>query len=518
MSIKTIGCEARKNIALNFTPADQGTQTLYWRGKTWYVAFRLPGEPLHRISLKTDKVSVAKNKAQHEFVQIQARLQSGKPLREITFQDVGIKLVNKLNKELEERRKYGRHNVSGEKLRHEQTLIKKIAYVEKYMIPFFKDKKITSITDNDISELKRFYATYWTDGPGKNIVEYSVIKNGKPLKIKRRELGTASRNTLNNFVMCLNELLKLAKAEYNTETKIRKTSYVDADINARTSFTQEQCERLIATQEERITAEKRQYHKLRLRRVIWLIEFARWSGLRPAELKNLKWGQIEIIDIPNGKTLQIKNVSSKDKKPRTVFCLAKIMKAYDEFYKHINRVPHPDEYVFCSDRSKFKPCKLVDGFQVLAQKADLWLDEKGKYRTLGSLRHSYAQYMIHNMDPFNLFKLATNMGTSEKQIRNHYAADINMREDIAALSGTPDIGLVGTIFERAKQNYVPAEQDEYTSDAMEFIRIMDDEYGEWREFDDKRLISEIKNIFDDDFNSVEREQLLKIVRKMFGRS
>lgn len=471
------------------------------------MMIRIPSQPLHRISLKTDKVAAAKERARHEFISIQTRIQSGKPLREMTFEHVAKKLVAELKQEKSDRLEFGKYDAAGKKLRHEQTLTKKINYIENYMIPFFKDKEINQITDSDVSNLKLHYATYWTKGDGVNIKTFNVIKNGKEAVVRRRPLGVASRNTINNFVMCLNEVFSYAKIEFNTTTKAKKTFYVDAEPDARSSFTMEQYKHLVATQEGRIESERRNYHKDRLRGVIWLLEFAVWSGLRPAELKNLKWGQIEKVPTPSGgQTLQFKNVTSKDLKPRNVVCLGQIMRAYHELTEHMNRVPDPAEYVFHGDGDYFKTRKLEDGFQVLAQKAGLWLDERGKYRTLGSLRHTYAQQMIHYMEPFNLYKLAHNMGTSEKQIRNHYAADINMREDIVALSGKVDPELATVqVFNELMDIAGELASEQQKVSVMDFIKMKENST-------DDQIVEDVKKSYGDSYTYREILDFLSMYR------
>lgn len=500
--LKTNDSERSKSIPLSFTPPEQGTQSLYWRGDTLYALFRIPGERVPiRLSMGTNVITKAKQKAHHEFINLQAQLRSGKPRRQVKFRAVAELVRKRLEDELTKRREFGEFEPGGARLRHPETLGKKIKQIS-YLIGHFGDQAIDQITDADIKAFKLYIATYWTKGPGASITEFEVIKNGKPLTVTRRKLGTASRNTVNQYMMTLNEVLKTAKREYKAEPTLAETTYAHRDLNPRLSFTLEQYEALVELQEARIAEEKREHHKKRLRRVIWMMEFMLHSGIRAAELRNLKWGQIDLIKVDGGKTLQFKGVKSKNRPVRSVMCKANIIRTYDAIVGGLDGKPDPAAYVFSSEFDPRKAGKLMDGFQRLVQKAGLWEDGKGGYRTLGSIRHTYAQERIHNMRPYNLFLLASNMGTSEKQIRDFYASDIQARESAQALVGEiPDEmrGLVN-VFTEAKTVKAANPEERMRrglmSDANEFVRIMHDVYGRaYSEFPNARLRAEVREFF-----------------------
>ena len=171
------------------------SQSLYWRGETLYALFRIPGErvPVRR-SMGTCVIAKAKQKAYHEFVNLQAQLRSGKPRRQVKFRTIAELVRKRLEDELSKRREFGEFEPGGARLRHPETLGKKIKQIA-YLIEHFGDQPISDITDDDIKAFKVFIATYWTKGPGVNITEFKVIKRGKPLTVTRRELGIASRVT-----------------------------------------------------------------------------------------------------------------------------------------------------------------------------------------------------------------------------------------------------------------------------------------------------------------------------------
>ena len=58
------------------------------------------------------------------------------------------------------------------------------------------------------------------------------------------------------------------------------------------------------------------------------------------------------------------------------------------------------------------------GFQKLLDECDLRLDNDGNYRTLYSLRHTYATMRINEVP---IYQLAVNMGTSVKMIEEYYS-------------------------------------------------------------------------------------------------
>jgi len=498
-------------INLAFTPPEEGTQQLYWRDDRWYCLFRIKGERIpHRVTCGTDDEAIARRKAQAEFIKLCSRLDSGKPRKEVTFRLVANKLLAELEEELEARKKYGQRAPNGEKLRHPQTLTKKINQITTYLIPYFKDKEIRDITDEDIRNVKTYFATYWTEGPGKEITSYTVMKKGQMREIKRRPLGVANRNTVNQYVMTINEVMKYSKVHFQTPHRLTKTAYADRDSRFRSSITMEQYKHLTEVQEERIAAEKRDNQKWRLRRILWAFEWVLHSGLRVAELTSLKYGDIKIIPIGGGNTLQLNNVTSKLKPVRSVVCRHEIMATYNLMVSR-RKTDDPAEYVFANEFDPLKPCSLIDGCQTLLQKADLWKEGDG-YRTLGSMRHAYCQTMIHTMNPFNLFKLATNMGTSERQIRLHYAADISLREDTEALSGTVDAGLAN-VFAAAGTSPKRDASLPYISDARELVRVWGEDGTDWRSKSDDWMADEIREYVGQyTFNQTEIADFITTVR------
>ena len=502
----------REPIPLNFTPASEGTQQLYWRGDRWYCLFRRPGERVPvRLTTGTADDAEARRKAQAEFIKLQTRISSGKPRKDVTFRIVAEKLAEELEDELKARKKYGERAPNGDRLRHPQTLGKKINHIRSYLIPFFADKEIKDISDDDIRRAKTHFATYWTEGPGKNISKLSFVKNGRVQETTRRKLGVSNRNTINQYAMTINEVLRFSKTHFRTEHRLTKTVYTDRLDSPRSSITADQFKSICDLQQKRINSEKRGYHKWRLRRVICAFEFVLYSGLRVAEVHSLKWGDIAVIPVQSGKTLHISNVRSKLKPVRSVVCRSEIMNTYGEMLTH-RKTEDPLEYVFSNEFNPLKPCHINDGVQVLLQKADLWSDGKGGYRTLGSMRHSYCQWMIHNMTPFNLYRLAANMGTSEVQIRKHYASDINLRENLEALAGTIDIGLAD-VFKDAKAGAKREIKNPFLSDARELIRIWEEIGVNWIGMDDAWIGSEIRNSHGEyTYNSVEMKAFIATIK------
>ncbi|CUW39873.1 protein of unknown function (Integrase-like, catalytic core 244-428) [Magnetospirillum sp. XM-1] len=504
----------RDPIPLNFTPVSEGTQQLYWRGDRWYCLFRRPGERVPvRLTTGTADEAEARRKAQAEFIKLQTRISSGKPRKDVTFRIVANKLAEELEAELKARKKYGERAPNGDRLRHPQTLGKKINHIRSYLIPLFADKAIKDISDDDIRKAKTHFATYWTEGPGKNISKLSFVKNGRIQETTRRKLGVSNRNTINQYAMTINEVLRFSKTHFGTEHRLTKTVYTDRLDSPRSSITAEQFKAICDLQQKRINAEKREYHKWRLRRVICAFEFVLYSGLRVAEIHSLKWGDLAVIPVQLGKTLHISNVRSKLKPVRSVVCRSEIMHTYNEMNEH-RKTDDPLEYVFSNEFNPLKPCHINDGVQVLLQKAGLWSDGRGGYRTLGSMRHSYCQWMIHNMNPFNLYKLAANMGTSEIQIRKHYASDINLRENLEALAGTIDVGLAD-VFKNAKRKENREAINPFISDAREMIRIWEEVGENWRAMDDDWVGNEIRNFHGEYvYNGVELKAFIATIRCM----
>ena len=86
--------------------------------------------------------------------------------------------------------------------------------------------------------------------------------------------------------------------------------------------------------------------------------------------------------------------------------------------KELGREPDMGEFLFCKDNGS-RVGRYTNGFNALLGSCDLRVQHSsGKYRTLYSLRHTYATMRINEVP---VYQLAVNMGTSVDMIERYYS-------------------------------------------------------------------------------------------------
>ena len=147
------------------------------------------------------------------------------------------------------------------------------------------------------------------------------------------------------------------------------------------------------------------------------------TGLRVGEARGLRWIDLDNVILPDGEERLLLSVDGKTGKRQVIanagtenyfkrlseFRLQELNVSSDKFNKK--------EFIFChTDGSSVGSYKK--GFQKLLDECDLRLDNDGNYRTLYSLRHTYATMRINEVP---IYQLAVNMGTSVKMIEEYYS-------------------------------------------------------------------------------------------------
>ena len=159
------------------------------------------------------------------------------------------------------------------------------------------------------------------------------------------------------------------------------------------------------------------------------------TGLRTGECKNLKWSDFRFETDDEGKRVllvSIRGETSKVRRGRTAVGYSENIIGVLEEYKKVSQHNKDNDLVFYSVRKDgaVLPVDLSTNFKSFLKRCEyegrkegLRLSVDGKSRTLYSLRHFYAiQHLQQNVD---IYQLATTMGTSVTQIRNHYGRHIS---------------------------------------------------------------------------------------------
>lgn len=145
------------------------------------------------------------------------------------------------------------------------------------------------------------------------------------------------------------------------------------------------------------------------------------TGIRIGEIRNLRWSDIDKVEIESGDERLVFQVSGKTGRRDAVGNAGVdvyIRRLWDHRCKELGFEPNMSEFVFCKpDGSKVGSYKK--GFISLLEGCGLRVDQfTGQNRTLYSLRHTYATMRINEVP---VYQLAVNMGTSVEMIELYYS-------------------------------------------------------------------------------------------------
>ena len=189
-----------------------------------------------------------------------------------------------------------------------------------------------------------------------------------------------------------------------------------------------------AKTENRATFTKKEYERLIMEMFMWtvpdakasdsyqrnmiynLIVFLANTGIRPSEYYKIKWKDI-IVHSQNGiKLLYITVPENTKTGQRIVVSLPEAYTCYENI-KSFSKYTKENDYVFTNyDGTSMK--NWTKTYKSKLEEWQLYLDDEGNPRPPYSLRHYYATQRL--LDGVQVYDLAKNMGTSVKQIENHY--------------------------------------------------------------------------------------------------
>mgnify|MGYP003117814170 CR=1 FL=1 len=147
------------------------------------------------------------------------------------------------------------------------------------------------------------------------------------------------------------------------------------------------------------------------------------TGMRVGEARGLRWCDLESVVLPNeGERLLLK-VDGKTGKRDTIANQGTevyIKRLYQNRMTELNMTEDKfdmNEHIFCHPDGKAINSYKV-GYKTLLEKCKLRITNDGEYRTIYSLRHTYATMRINEVP---IYQLAINMGTSVKMIEEYYS-------------------------------------------------------------------------------------------------
>jgi integrase len=147
-----------------------------------------------------------------------------------------------------------------------------------------------------------------------------------------------------------------------------------------------------------------------------MIQIACDTGMRPGEMKNLRWRDVEFARDRDGRDLVVLSVHGKEKFRRLV--APKSVGTMLEDVRRLSKATEPNDRIFTN--GKGEPAKTLYSALVadLLKRADLRDSTHGIPRSTYCFRHTYATLRLEA--GVDVYLLAQQMGTSVPMIERHY--------------------------------------------------------------------------------------------------
>jgi integrase len=140
------------------------------------------------------------------------------------------------------------------------------------------------------------------------------------------------------------------------------------------------------------------------------------TGMRPAEMKNLRWRDIMPAQDREGREIVVLFVQGKGKSRKLV--APKSVGEYLERIRTISKATEPDDRVFTNTTGKPEKTLYSKLIENLLNEAKLREGTQGVPRSTYCFRHTYATLRLQ--EGVDVYFLAEQMGTSVHMIETHY--------------------------------------------------------------------------------------------------
>jgi hypothetical protein len=422
----------KKNGILDSRFLEDGKIQLYRRYsdrgnemKVWQARFKFPKLSAVRVSTGHKNFRDAERWARNKLFHMQARFESGLPLRPKLFSDVYSEYL------IDQKTAFENGTLSLSKLdRIEATF-------ENYLKKFFEKSLITEIDDEQInSYLAERVNNYGLSGRAQN------LDGRKPANATVNIENTVLREILryahrNGFIVRVPNIPTYAQNERRQDFSTDEWEFIVSELGNEVA-------ELKARAEEKLVQKHAYKYRLMLKTLVQLIGY---SGVRAGREsnQNLRWSDIKVV-VPNGSKKSrfpispIKNREYSASQvahleiqvrfpkfrtpPRNAIALPWLESALRAWRAETD-YPEETDYVFAHQKEGMNgepgaPVQaLKKQFKEFLKRHNLLLDINGRNRTLTSARHFFAtQRLLHS--EVGVYLLADSMGTSVRMIEKHY--------------------------------------------------------------------------------------------------
>ncbi|GHD46498.1 hypothetical protein GCM10017083_15670 [Thalassobaculum fulvum] len=325
--------------------------------------------------------------------------------------------------------------------------------IDRYLMPYFGDMSVSSITDKVVAGYWDWRINYWVSETGQAKIASAQKTRTTAKRPYKQKLGNVAKvpapKTLKMEQSVLRQIFGWAArsgiVSYPPEVKAPVTKS-PGTVSRRPAFDFDEWQQLYrflrvwAAGEHESGSDggrspKRSAHSLHL----WQRQLLRnyvlimgMTGLRPNEARQLRWKDVQVIQNGNDHTFVALHVSPTTKTgERLCIPLARCRDVLERV-RAASTHTQPDDFVFCG-RDGTPIENFGKTFKSVLTEAGLLKDRFGRVRTIYSLRHTYATLRILH-GSVSIDDLAQNMGTSPAIIFQHYR-HITTRQRAKELGG-----------------------------------------------------------------------------------
>ena len=387
--------EMKDGMVLLYQRADQ-------KKKPWWARIRIPGRTGYITrSTKLYNFAEAKAHADNLYESLLWKSKNDLPLKSGRFNKVFQEFINAMK-------------VKGMSSHRLKVFL---SFGTRYWADFFGQKHLERLRDSDFEEYVIWRENYWTSGPGVEVAHLVGNHAKKP-----------SRNTMRMERQTLTQFLKWAhRMDY-----IRVVPEIKApkreqrfERERRPSFTRKEFKRLAnylanwTKGKDWDQLNKQHKHQRMMLRHAVLI--AAHTGLRPQELRALKWYQVEHEESEKYKNPKrwntIINVHSTAKTGARMAVATADAYTYFQRLREFSPYTEPQDYVI-SDYHGAEVGTWGKTLTKILAELDMVHTPEGKKRTPYSFRHYFITQRLEAGVPVQLVSAIS--GTSVQNIMRHY--------------------------------------------------------------------------------------------------
>jgi integrase len=368
--------------------------------RNWYCRIKIPKEDRYKtISLKTNDVREASDKAFDHDADIRFRVRHEVPIFEKSFEQVA-------NEYLASQKGVAQ---SGQITMRRWKIVD--SYIRLHLIPYMGNVQITLIGEDK-----------WRGYP------VWRKQNGKAIGG-----GPAKDGTIRAEMMIFRAVMNFAAdKQYIRERQVPRGK-LPQDKGRREEFTPKEYRQLHTFARGWIKAAPHEVSRWHRTMAYNFVLIMTNTGMRTMEAGNLRWRDVDARTDRHSRPFVCINVRGKGKFRELI--APHNVATYLERIREISKATEPDDFVFTTNTGKPALNLYSSAIEDLLTKSGLLISSAGSRRSTYCCRHTYATFRL--MEGVDVYFLAKQMGTSVKMIEDYYGHITPAKNAERILQGIP---------------------------------------------------------------------------------